>query len=68
MTTGHVADLAPLIVKKGVDGMMIQNGLQSTVAAMLNAAVDINMMNATTTVVKETMGVTAIGTEIVILP
>ncbi|KAA1122474.1 hypothetical protein PGTUg99_037670 [Puccinia graminis f. sp. tritici] len=68
MTTGHVADLAHLIVKKGVDGMMIQNGLQSAVAAMLNAAVD--MMNATATVVKEIMGVTAIetaiGTEIVI--
>ncbi|KAA1068392.1 hypothetical protein PGT21_026493 [Puccinia graminis f. sp. tritici] len=63
MTTGHVADLAPSsVMEKGVDGMMIQNGLQSAVAAMLNAAVD--MMNATATVVKETMGVTAIETAI----
>ncbi|KAA1075819.1 hypothetical protein PGT21_029014 [Puccinia graminis f. sp. tritici] len=68
MTTGHVTDLAPLIGKKGVNGMMIQNGLHSAVAVMLNAEVDIDMMNATATVVQETMGVTAVGTEIVILP
>lgn len=67
MTTGHAADLAPLIVKKGADGTMTVKGLRSEVAVMLNAVVD--MMNVTAIVVKGTVTVieTATGTGIAIV-